>query len=51
MENYTELLKEYLGKRRDCSKDVFKLAGRIYRGANNNSFTLDEALAVINRGD
>ena len=49
MEGYTEMLREYLRERRDVDKTVFKLAGRIYRGINSGRFTLDEALAILNR--
>lgn len=32
MEEYTNLLKQELKGKRNCRKNVFKLAGRIYRG-------------------
>lgn len=39
MEDYVELTKEYLNKRRNMSRKVFYLMGRVYRGVNNNRFT------------
>ncbi len=49
MKEYTEILKGYLGSRRDVSKEVFKIAGRIYRGVNNDRFTIEEALQKLNK--
>lgn len=39
MEEYTEIFRKYAKDKRKCSKEVFKLAGRIWRGVNNNRFT------------
>ena len=39
MEEYTEFLRRYLEERRDIAKKVFKVAGGIYRGVNNNRRT------------
>ncbi len=44
MTEYTKLLKEYLGKQRHFTKTMFKIAGTIYRGVNNNRFTVEQAL-------
>ncbi len=49
MGEYTEILRGYLGKRRNIAKDVFKIAGRIYRGVNNNRFTVEEAIERLNK--
>lgn len=42
MEKYMELLQEYLNGRRNIDKRVFYLAGRIYRGINNDRFTYED---------
>lgn len=39
MEEYVELTKEYLKKRRNMRRKVFYLMGRVYRGVSNNRFT------------
>lgn len=49
MEKYTEILRGYLGTDRKCTKVVFKLAGRIYRGVNNGRFTLNEILESLKK--
>lgn len=49
MEEYTEFLREYLEKRRDITRTVFKFVGRIYRGVTNGRFTLEEALMDLNK--
>lgn len=47
MAKYTKLLREYLGKRRDVTKKVFKIVGRIYRGVTKGRFSLEEALKTL----
>lgn len=37
MNEYTEFLKEYLGERRDITKKVFKIVGRIYKAIENGA--------------
>lgn len=37
MEEYTEILKGYLGGRRNVAKDVYKIVGRIYRAAQKGA--------------
>lgn len=49
MEEYTIALKEYLQNRRDFRKTIFKIVGTVYRGVNNNRFTLDEGLMAIKK--
>ncbi len=41
MKEYTEILREYLGERRDITKKAFKIAGRIYRRIKNGA-TIEE---------
>lgn len=43
MEKCTDLLNEYLEGRRDIERIVFKVVGTIFRGVNNNRFTLEQA--------
>lgn len=47
MEKCTDLLKEYLNGKRNIDKCVFNVVGTIYRGVNNNRFTLEQALAKL----
>lgn len=47
MEECTRLLDEYLEGRRDVEKIVFKVVGTIFRGINNNRFTLEQAEAKL----
>ena len=47
MEKCTDLLKEYLNGKRNIDKCVFNVVGTIYRGVNNNRFTLEHALAKL----
>lgn len=42
MENYMNLLKDYLKERRNMSKKVFYLMGRVYRGITNNKFSFEQ---------
>lgn len=35
MEEYTEFLRIYLGKRRDITRIVFKIVGRIYKAVKS----------------
>lgn len=50
MEEYTELIREYLGNRRDIKKQVFKLARWLYRGVSKNRFTFEQGMAKIMEG-
>ena len=50
MEKCTDLLNEYLKGRRDINKIVFKIVGTIFRGINNDRFTLEQALAKLWEG-
>lgn len=50
MEEYTEVIKEYLGSRRNIKKQVFEIARWIYRGVNNNRFTFEQAEAKLLEG-
>lgn len=43
MEKYVEIVKEYLGLKRNIGRKIFYLMGRVYRGVNNNRFTCEEA--------
>lgn len=47
MEKCTDLLIEYLEGRRNINKCVFNIVGTIYRGVNNNRFTLEQAEAKL----
>lgn len=47
MEEYTIALREYLKNRRDFKKTIFKIVGTVYRGVNNNRFTVDQGLKAI----
>lgn len=47
MDKCTDLLNEYLEERRDVKKIVFKVVGSIFRGVNNNRFTLEQAEAKL----
>lgn len=47
MEKCTDLLKEYLNGRRDIERFVFNRVGTIFRGVNNNRFTLEQAEAKL----
>lgn len=49
MEEYTEFLRGYLEKRRNITKNVFKIAGSIYRGVKNSRFIVEEELAHLNK--
>lgn len=49
MEEYTITLKEYLQNRRNFKKTIFKIVGTVYRGVNNNRFTLNEGLMAIKK--
>lgn len=44
MTEYTKALQEFLGEQRHFTKTMFKIAGTIYRGVNNNRFTVEQAL-------
>ena len=41
MEEYTKVLKQNLKDKRDYTKAMFKIIGTIWRGVNNNRFTLE----------
>lgn len=49
MEKCTELFKRHLNGKRNWTKTMFKIAGTIYRGANNNRFTVENALNALDR--
>ncbi|MCI9245609.1 MAG: hypothetical protein HFJ30_00405 [Clostridia bacterium] len=44
MEEYTKSLQKFLEEQRNWTKTMFKIAGTIYRGVNNNRFTVEQAL-------
>lgn len=48
MEEYTNELRQHLDKKRNWTKTMFKIAGTIYRGVNNNKFTIEQALKKLN---
>ena len=48
MEKCTDLLNEYLNGRRDIDRFVFNVIGTIFRGVNNNRFTLEQAMSKLN---
>lgn len=50
MEEFTDLIRDYLGNRRNIKKQVFKLSRCIYRGVNNNRFTFEQAEAKLWEG-
>lgn len=47
MEEYTNSLKEYLGKNRKWGKNIFKIIGTIYRGVTKGRITFDEGFQAI----
>lgn len=47
VERCTDLLNEYLEGRRNIERLVFKTVGTIFRGVNNNSFTLEQAMTKL----
>lgn len=49
MEEYTKTLQEHLVSNRTWTKTMFKVAGTIYRGVNNNRFTVEEGLNTLNK--
>lgn len=49
MEEYTHELKQHLDKNRNWTKTMFKIAGTIYRGVNNNRFTVEQGLNALNK--
>lgn len=49
MEEYTNLLKEYLDKDRNWTKNVFKIMGTIYRGVKKDRFTYEQGIKAIER--
>ncbi len=49
MEELTKKLEGYLGSNRDCTKEVFKMVGSIYRGVNKGRFSLEKALLYLNK--
>lgn len=51
MAEYTNKLQEFLGKQRHFTKTMFKIAGTIYRGVNNNRFTVEQALSKLGGAD
>ena len=50
VEKCTDLLSEYLEGRRNIERIVFKTVGTIFRGVNNNRFTLEQAEAKLQEG-
>lgn len=45
MEEYMKLFKEHIGEdRQTFTKTMFKIMSAIYRGVNNNRFTVEQAL-------
>lgn len=46
---YTKALQEFLREQRYFSKTMYKVAGTIYRGVNNNRFTMEEGLEKLNK--
>ena len=47
MDEYTHILNEYLGKRRNISKIVYKIMETIFRGSNNERFSINEGFAAV----
>lgn len=39
---YVEMLRGYLGKRRNVNKKVYKIMNSVYRGEANKRFTYEE---------
>lgn len=50
MKEYTEVFREYAQGKRECSKEVFKLARRIWRGINTERFTFEDIYIPYNGG-
>lgn len=50
MEEYVEVLKDYLQGKRDYTKIMFKISGALYRGVSNGRFTWEEGLKVMRQG-
>lgn len=48
MGEYTDELKQHLNKNRNWTKKRFKVAGTLYRGVNNNRFTVEQGLNKLN---
>ncbi len=49
MEEYTNLLKDYLVERRNFTKTMFKIVGTIFRAERKGRITYDEDLKAIER--
>ena len=49
VEEYTEVLKDYLKGKRNYTKTMFKVMGTIWRGSEKGRFTLDEGINVLNK--
>lgn len=49
MEQYIEILKDYLQDRRDVSRRVYSIMSTLFRGAQNKRFTWEQGMEYINR--
>lgn len=47
MERYVDLLKDYLGDRRDFGRLVFNYVGTLYRAINNKRITWEQGMEKI----
>ena len=49
MEEYIEMLRNYLGNERNCDRKTYSLLASISRGVKNKRFTWEQGMEYINR--
>lgn len=49
MEEYTEVLADYLKENRKYKKIIYKICGTLYRGVTKGRFSLEEGLEAVNK--
>lgn len=47
MEEYVEMLRDYIGNERNCDRKVYSLLASISRGVKNKRFTWEQAINKI----
>lgn len=49
MEQYIEILKDYLQGKRDTARKVYSIMATLFRGVQNKRFTWEQGLEYINK--
>lgn len=49
MEEYTTLLKDYLGTNRNWKRNMFSITGTLYRAVKTNRITWEQGLEILNK--